>query len=60
MAAPSPDALGRVLQNSKIQVGEQSRKDDVLLSGVDCYFHLFYFYPVRKLKFKHFQTWLYF
>lgn len=38
MAAPSPDTLGGVLLNSKIQVGEQSRKDDVLLSGVDCYF----------------------
>lgn len=38
MAAPRPDTLGRVLLNSKIQVGEQSRRDDVLWRGVDCYF----------------------
>lgn len=36
MAAPRPNTLGRVLLNSKIQVGEQSSNDDVLLSGVDC------------------------
>lgn len=38
MATPSPITLGRALLNSEIQVGEQPRNDDVLLSGVDCYF----------------------
>lgn len=46
--------------NSEIGVGEQSRNDGVLWSGVDFYFGWFDFYPVRKWKHKHFQIWLYF